>query len=175
MGVSDKLADLNYERFSQWQTPFRPDNAKQAVLAFKGDVYMGLRAEDYSERDFTWAQKHVRILSGLHGLLRPLDLIQPYRLEMGTGLDTRYRNKQTNDLYEFWGDRLTRSLNDVLAAQRQPVLLNLASKEYFGAVQPDKINARIVTPQLPRSKKRQVQVHVVLRQESPAVSWCRTW
>ena len=112
------------------------------MLAFKGDVYMGLEAETYSERDFTWAQKHVRILSGLHGILKPLDLIQPYRLEMGTQLET----DRGNDLYQFWGDRVTELLNEAISEQRQPLLINLASNEYFNVVDAAKIDARIITP-----------------------------
>ena len=147
MHISTKLADLNYERYAQWHTPFDPGNAKQAMLAFRGDVYLGLDADSYGERDFTWAQKHVRILSGLHGILKPLDLIQPYRLEMGTRLKT----PRGENLYEFWGDKVTYALQEGLDAQagskeRVPVLLNLASNEYFSAINPDKLNARIITP-----------------------------
>lgn len=147
MHISSKLADLNYERYAQWHTPFDPKNAKQAMLAFRGDVYMGLDADSYNERDFSWAQKHVRILSGLHGILKPLDLIQPYRLEMGTALATR----RGDNLYEFWGDKVTRALQQGLDEQagskeKRPVLINLASNEYFNAVQADDLNARIITP-----------------------------
>jgi cytoplasmic iron level regulating protein YaaA (DUF328/UPF0246 family) len=147
MHISSKLADLNYERYAQWHTPFDQDNAKQALLAFKGDVYMGLAAESYNERDFTWAQKHVRILSGLHGILKPLDLIQPYRLEMGTKLAT----KRGENLYDFWGTKVTRALQEDLDAQagskeKLPILINLASNEYFNAVQASQLNARVITP-----------------------------
>jgi cytoplasmic iron level regulating protein YaaA (DUF328/UPF0246 family) len=142
MKLSSSLADLNYERYGEWHTPFTPDNAKPAALAFRGDVYLGLDAETMSDRDWTWSQKHLRILSGLYGVLKPLDLIQPYRLEMGTRLAT----SKGQDLYEFWGQRLTRALNEALAEQRQPVLVNLASQEYFDAVDPSKIEGRIITP-----------------------------
>lgn len=145
MGISSKLADLNYQRYADWQLPFTSDNAKQAMLAFKGDVYQGLAADDFTERDLSWAQKHVRILSGLYGLLRPLDLIQPYRLEMGTRLQT----SAGSDLYQFWGGRLTDAVNEALedsGGSRRPVLVNLASNEYFNALDPEKINARIITP-----------------------------
>jgi len=145
MGISARLADLNYQRYATWQPPFTPTNAKQAILAFKGDVYQGLDADSFSERDLTWAQRHLRILSGLYGLLRPLDLIQPYRLEMSTRLQTG----KGRNLYEFWGDRLTEALNEALEAHSaggRPVLLNLASNEYFDALDPGKINARIITP-----------------------------
>lgn len=142
MGISSKLADLNYQRYTDWHTPFTPANAKQAVLAFKGDVYVGLEVDEYSERDFDYAQKHLRILSGLYGLLRPLDLIQPYRLEMGTSLT----NPKGKDLYEFWGKRLTNALNCAIVQEKPKVLFNLASQEYWSAIQADAIDARIVTP-----------------------------
>ncbi|WP_341936928.1 peroxide stress protein YaaA [Marinimicrobium sp. C2-29] len=142
MGISDKLGQLNYDRFAQWQPPFTPDNAKQAVLAFKGDVYTGLEAERFSRKDFEFAQEHLRILSGLYGLLRPLDLIQPYRLEMGT----RLANPGGNNLYQFWGDHLTRAINDQLERVPGSVVVNLASNEYFKAVQPKQLEARLVTP-----------------------------
>lgn len=142
MNLSTKLADLNYQRYNDWHAPFTSGNAKQAALAFKGDVYLGLDPATYSERDFSWAQKHIRILSGLHGLLRPLDLIQPYRLEMGTRLKTG----RGDDLYQFWGEKITDELNKALAEQRRPVLINLASNEYFDAVDAGRLEARIITP-----------------------------
>jgi cytoplasmic iron level regulating protein YaaA (DUF328/UPF0246 family) len=142
MNLSTKLADLNYQRYGEWQTPFTPENAKQAALAFKGDVYLGLDAPTLSDRDWAWAQKHLRILSGLYGLLKPLDLIQAYRLEMGTKLP----NPKGDDLYSFWGKKLTRALNEAIAEQRQPLLVNLASTEYFEAVDESAIDARIITP-----------------------------
>ncbi|WP_215787219.1 peroxide stress protein YaaA [Pantoea dispersa] len=142
MGISDKLAHLNADRFSQWQPPFSPDNARQAILAFKGDVYTGLQAETFSEADFDFAQKHLRMLSGLYGLLRPLDLMQPYRLEMGIKL----ANPAGKDLYSFWGDMLTQKLNDALAEQGDDVLINLASDEYFKAIKPKQLNAELVKP-----------------------------
>lgn len=142
MKISSSLADLNYARFGAFTEPFTPQNAKQAVLAFRGDVYSGLQADSFSRADFNFAQKHLRILSGLYGVLRPLDLIQPYRLEMGTRLAT----DRGRDLYAFWGDRLTAALAAELETQRQPLLINLASNEYFAAVHPDGLDARIVTP-----------------------------
>ena len=142
MNISEKLGDLNYERFLNWHTPFNASNAKQAVLAFKGDVYTGLDAESFSAADFKFAQKHLRILSGLYGLLRPLDLIQPYRLEMGS----RFANQVGANLYEFWGDQLTVAINAQLKKSKSAVLLNLASNEYFKALQPKSINADIITP-----------------------------
>ena len=140
MNISADLATLNHERFAAWHSPFTSDNAKPAVLAFKGDVYLGLQAETYSKPDLNWAQKHLRILSGLHGVLRPLDLMQPYRLEMGTGL----KNPRGKNLYDFWGDRVTDALNEALAKQRSKLLVNLASKEYFGVVQPERLAGKLI-------------------------------
>jgi hypothetical protein len=142
MGISDKLALLNAERFNDWQPDFSPDNARQAILAFKGDVYTGLQAEDFSEKDFDFAQGHLRMLSGLYGLLRPLDLMMPYRLEMGIRLE----NPQGANLYAFWGDLLTQKLNKLLAEQGDKVLINLASDEYFKAVKPAKLDGEIIKP-----------------------------
>ena len=123
MNISDKLADLNATRFHDWQPDFTPENARQAILAFKGDVYTGLQAENFSEADFDFAQQHLRMLSGLYGVLRPLDLMQPYRLEMGIRLE----NAKGKDLYQFWGDIITDKLNEALAAQGDQVVINLAS------------------------------------------------
>lgn len=141
MKLSDKLAGLNVARYETWQTPFNLDNAKQAVLAFQGDVYTGLDAETLNEKQLTFAQKHLRILSGLYGVLKPLDLIQPYRLEMGTKLD----NAKGKDLYAFWGSDIRQSLQAEDAMQDE-VLINLASNEYFKAVEAKKLKARIITP-----------------------------
>ena len=138
MSLSDKLGTLNYQRFQEWQTPFTADNARPAVLAFKGDVYQGLDAENLSDDDLNWAQDHLRILSGLYGLLRPLDLMQAYRLEMGT----KFANARGADLYQFWGDLITTELNQM----KTPVLVNLASNEYFKSVQAKDIAARIISP-----------------------------
>ncbi len=142
MGLSDKLGALNYERFQEWQTPFSTDNAKQAILAFKGDVYQGLDADNMSADELRWAQDNLRILSGLYGLLRPLDLMQPYRLEMGT----KFANQRGANLYQFWGDIITAQLNKLFPTSAQSVLVNLASNEYFKSVQPKNINAEIITP-----------------------------
>lgn len=140
MGISDKLAGLNAARFGSWSPNFSPENARPAILAFKGDVYTGLQAEDFSEADFDYAQQHLRMLSGLYGVLRPLDLMQPYRLEMGTAL----ANPRGKDLYAFWGERISQWLNAALAEQGDEVLINLASKEYFSAVKKSALNARII-------------------------------
>jgi cytoplasmic iron level regulating protein YaaA (DUF328/UPF0246 family) len=142
MGISEKLGNLNFERFMEWHTPFTPKNAKQAAMAFKGDVYTGLEAEKLSADELKFAQQHLRILSGLYGVLRPLDLIQPYRLEMGT----KFANARGKDLYEFWGDRITTELNGQLKKLKSNVVVNLASNEYFKAVNPKALNARLVTP-----------------------------
>ena len=142
MGLSDKLGALNYERFQEWQTPFSMDNAKQAVLAFKGDVYQGLDADNMDADELNWAQDNLRILSGLYGLLRPLDLMQPYRLEMGT----KFANQRGTNLYQFWGEIITDQLNKLFPASAKSVLVNLASNEYFKSVQPKNINAEIITP-----------------------------
>ncbi|BDR55778.1 peroxide stress protein YaaA [Xylocopilactobacillus apis] len=138
MSISPKLAELNYERFQNWQNDPTLENARQAIQAFKGDVYEGLQVEDFSDSDFKFAQTHLRILSGLYGILRPLDLIQPYRLEMGIKLP----NGKNSNLYQFWGDRLTHNLND----EEDPTVINLASNEYFKAIQPQKLNAKLIQP-----------------------------
>ena len=146
MSLSDPLAALNVARYASWSRPFAPDNAKQALFAFDGDVYEGLSASTLSEADLLWAQDHLRILSGLYGVLRPLDLMQAYRLEMGT----RFVNPRGKDLYAFWGGRITAALNLLLDREREsgrlPVLLNLASEEYFKSVQRKSLQARVVTP-----------------------------
>ena len=142
MGISDKLAALNHDRYAHWSAKFDDaSGARASLLAFKGDVYLGLDAQTLSKRDFTWAQKRLRVLSGLYGLLRPLDRIHPYRLEMGTAL----RNTAGKDLYEFWGGKVTQALNEALAEQRSKVLINLASNEYYKVVQSQNIDGRIVT------------------------------
>ena len=142
MGISDKLAGLNAARFGEWSTPFTAKNARQAILAFNGDVYTGLDAQSFSEEDFTFAQQHMRILSGLYGLLKPLDLMQAYRLEMGKKLD----NERGSNLYQFWGDIITDHLNTAIAAQGDNVLINLASNEYFKAVKKKSLKAEVITP-----------------------------
>ena len=143
MQVSQKIAELNVERFNQWKLPFSTENAKQAVLAFKGDVYSGLDASALSENRLAYTQSHLRILSGLYGLLRPLDLMQPYRLEMGLKLTT----KKGENLYQFWGEKITDALNVLLAKQDEPVLINLASNEYFKSVQKKNLDGRLITPE----------------------------
>ncbi len=141
MGVSDNIAQLNVERFQHFQTPFTTENAKQAVLAFNGDVYTGLQAATFNKRDLTFAQKHLRILSGLYGLLQPLDLIQPYRLEMGTKL----KNGRKKNLYEFWDTQITDLLNEDLAQSGSDIVLNLASQEYFKSIKAKALNGKVIT------------------------------
>ncbi|MEJ2765448.1 peroxide stress protein YaaA [Photobacterium sp. MCCC 1A19761] len=154
MKVSDKIAGLNAARFADWQPDFTPDNARQAILAFKGDVYTGLDAETMSEADFAYAQQHLRMLSGLYGLLRPLDLMQPYRLEMGTKL----ANPRGANLYQFWGGIITDMLNEALAAQGDNILVNLASNEYFKAVKPKQLKGEVITPVFKDCKNGQYKV-----------------
>lgn len=142
MHLSDKLALLNTERFDQWQQPFTADNAKQALLAFKGDVYEGMDASSLDQSGLDYAQDHLRILSGLYGVLRPLDLMQAYRLEMGTKLD----NARGKNLYEFWGSLITDKLNTDLAESGNDLIVNLASNEYFKSVKKKDLNGRLITP-----------------------------
>jgi cytoplasmic iron level regulating protein YaaA (DUF328/UPF0246 family) len=142
MGISDKLAGLNAARFEEWQPPFTLSNAKPAAQAFQGDVYTGLQAERFSAAENRYAQSHLRILSGLYGLLRPLDLIQAYRLEMGTKL----ANQAGKDLYTYWKPVLTPALNEAIADSGSKVLVNLASNEYFKAVDVKQLDARVITP-----------------------------
>ncbi len=132
MSVSEKIAKLNADRFKRFTTPFTTKNSRQAIFAFKGDVYSAIDLNRFTEDDFSFAQNHLRILSGLYGYLRPLDLIQPYRLEMKTKLS----NPRGDNLYQFWGKRITENLNRELKKQQVPVLVNLASKEYFKSVKP---------------------------------------
>ena len=165
MKVSDKIAALNVERYNSFSTPFTPKTAKQAVLAFQGDVYVGLCATRYIEEDFAFAQAHLRILSGLYGVLRPLDLMQPYRLEMGT----KYANSKGNDLYAFWGNKITEALNAALEAQEGEVLINLASTEYFKAVRPEKVRGRILTPVFKEKKEDGYKIIGVMAKKARGV------
>ena len=142
MDLSPELTQLNFERYHNWHWPFSLENAKQTILAFQGDVYKKLDAQSLNEKEMTFAQEHLRILSGLYGVLRPLDLIQAYRLEMGTKLQT----SQGKNLYEYWGDSLTENINNILETQNTKVLINLASNEYFKAVKPKNIDVPIITP-----------------------------
>jgi len=142
MNVSEKIATLNHERYQHFSVPFTQENARQALLAFKGDVYTDIAVDEYSEQEFAFAQDHLRIISGLYGLLRPLDLMQPYRLEMKTPLT----NSRGDNLYTFWGDRITEQLNAALQTQDTPVLINLASNEYFKSIDTHQLAGEVVTP-----------------------------
>jgi cytoplasmic iron level regulating protein YaaA (DUF328/UPF0246 family) len=140
MSISDPLAALNVARYAAWKPRFTARNARQAVMAFNGDVYEGLQARTLSPEDLDWAQQHLAILSGLYGVLRPLDWMQPYRLEMGTRLAT----DAGSNLYQFWGARIAEHLNQRLAADATPVVVNLASQEYFKSVDLQTLKARVV-------------------------------
>ncbi len=142
MNISDSLAQTNAERYQQWRLPFPEGQARPCIQAFKGDVYIGLEAETMSLADIKRAQKHIRILSGLYGVLKPLDMMLPYRLEMGTALKTR----KGKNLYDFWGDKITNSLNEELQAFKQPFVVNLASNEYFKSVKKNALTAPLITP-----------------------------
>lgn len=139
MKINSKLAQLNFERYQAWNPNFNTENAKQAILSFKGDVYTGMSAETFNQNDFGFAQDNLAILSGLYGVLKPLDLMMPYRLEMGTPLKTR----KWKNLYDFWGNKITEAINEIL---NDDVLINLASVEYFKVIDKELLNARIITP-----------------------------
>ncbi|MCM8527434.1 MAG: peroxide stress protein YaaA [Lentisphaeraceae bacterium] len=143
MKLSDKLAELNVDRYKKWSLPFDESNARQSMFAFKGDVYVGLDAYSLNKKDINFAQDHLRILSGLYGVLKPLDLMQPYRLEMGT----RLQNKKGKNLYEFWGNKISEALNEEMNSMKSNVLVNLASNEYYSAVKEDSLKAEVITPQ----------------------------
>lgn len=154
MKVSDKIAGLNVARFTQWTPHFDFENSRQAIFAFKGDVYTGLEAETLDEEGLEFAQQHLRMLSGLYGVLKPLDLMQPYRLEMGTKLE----NPRGTNLYQFWGNIITDKINEALAEQGDNVLVNLASNEYFKAVKPKAVDGTIITPVFKDAKNGQYKV-----------------
>lgn len=141
MTISENIATLNVDRFKSFETPFTLENAKQALYAFKGDVYSGISAVQYSKEDLDYAQDHLRMLSGLYGALRPLDLIQPYRLEMKTKL----KNPRGDNLYQFWGERITESINETLQSHQEKTLINLASNEYFKSIKPKLLKGRLLT------------------------------
>ena len=158
MSISENLSNLNYERFHDFHTPFNTDNARPALFAFKGDVYSGIDSSTFSEADMAYAQDHLRILSGLYGALRPMDLIQPYRLEMKTKL----KNPRGADLYQFWGNQITERLNAVLAdheaANKEAVLVNLASNEYYKSVKPKQVNGRILNIDFKETKDGKTRI-----------------
>lgn len=154
MGVSSNIANLNADRFKQWKTPFKPENARQALFAFKGDVYIGLDAYSMNEDNINFAQKHLRMLSGLYGLLRPLDLMQPYRLEMGTRLNTGLGE----NLYQFWDNRITDAINKELKSMDTPILINLASNEYFKSIKTRIVKGEVITPVFKEYHKGKYQI-----------------
>jgi uncharacterized protein len=154
MDVSSNIAALNVKRYRSFTTPFTTKNAKQAIFAFKGDVYSGIDLAQFTAEDFDYAQDHLRILSGLYGCLRPLDLIQPYRLEMKTKL----KNPRGDNLYQFWGEEITGSLNKALAQQQEPVLVNLASNEYFKSVKPKLLEGRLLNINFKETKNGKTRV-----------------
>ena len=154
MGISQNLSELNWERFQSWTSDFSPETSRQAAYSFKGDTYIGLNAETFSNKDFEYAQDHFRILSGLYGILRPLDLIQPYRLEMGTKLE----NPNGSDLYGFWSDQIAKKLNNTLKEHASKVILNCASVEYFKSVDTNTLDATIVSPIFKDVKNGQAKI-----------------
>ncbi len=154
MTISENIANLNVDRFKSFSTPFTTKNAKQAIFAFKGDVYGGFELESFNEDDYAYAQDHLRILSGLYGCLRPMDLIQPYRLEMKTKL----KNDRGDNLYQFWDDRITKSINKELKKQKEAVLINLASNEYFKSVKPKLLEGRLLNITFKETKAGKTRV-----------------
>ena len=154
MGLSPKLAKLNHDRFQAWTKAHKAETSKQAVVAFKGDVYEGLQAWNFNPLDFEFAQSNLRILSGLYGILKPLDLIQPYRLEMGTV----YANPAGKDLYAFWGNRLAKSITEDLKITKSQTIINLASQEYSKAAQLKKIDANIFSPSFKDEKNGKFKI-----------------
>jgi len=157
MGVSCNIAELNVGRYKSFTTPFTIKNARQSILAFKGDVYGGIDLESFTTEDFNYAQDHLRILSGLYGCLRPLDLIQPYRLEMKTKL----KNPRGDNLYQFWGDGITDRLNKLLVKQQEAVLVNLASNEYFKSVKPKLLQGDLLNINFKETKNGKTRVVAV--------------
>ncbi|MFK5983826.1 MAG: peroxide stress protein YaaA [Pseudomonadota bacterium] len=153
MKISNNLSELNYQRYHDWNIPFTAQNSKQAISTFKGDVYTGMNIESFNDDQLEFAQQHLRILSGLYGLLRPLDLMQPYRLEMGTKLN----NEKGKNLYEFWGEEITRAINKQLQISNSKHLINLASNEYFKSVKPKLLSAPIITPVFKELRKDKIK------------------
>lgn len=154
MSISDKLAEQNFERYQRYEEPFTDDNAAAAILTFKGDVYQDLDANDFSEEEMNFANWQLRILSGLYGILRPRDLMQPYRLEMGTKLPT----ERGKNLYEFWGNTITDVINQDLAEEGSKLLLNLASQEYFKSINTEAIQGTVLTAHFKERRKGKYRV-----------------
>jgi hypothetical protein len=154
MGISQNLSELNWERFQFWTSDFSPDISRQAVYSFKGDTYSGLDADTLSEKDIIFAQDQVRILSGLYGVLKPLDLMLPYRLEMGTKLD----NEKGKNLYEFWGDRISSTISKELEDHKDRTIINCASIEYFKSINNSSLNANVLTPEFKEIKNDKIRM-----------------
>ena len=162
MKVSDKLATLTFERYAVWRSTYSAEEGQQAILAFSGEVFNGLQARSLNEEDLLFAQEHVRILSGLYGVLRPLDLILPYRLEMGT----KMKNPGGRNLYEFWETLIPEKIADDTGIRKPCVLINLASNEYFRSIQPGSFPYEIITPVFKESARSRIQKCHHLCQES---------
>tara|TARA_Y100001935_G_scaffold255662_1_gene270821 strand:- start:1393 stop:2157 length:765 start_codon:yes stop_codon:yes gene_type:complete len=154
MNLSIKLAELNFDRYQSWKKQVDEKSGKQCIFAFQGDVYKGLDASSLSSRDLNFAQKHLRIISGLYGLLKPFDLMRPYRLEMGTNL----KNERGKNLYEFWGEKITEGINEQLKLQSGKFVINLASNEYFKSIKKPKILGKVITPVFKEKKNNQYKV-----------------
>lgn len=154
MNISPSLAKLNYDRYQNWHFPYTQEKACRTIFAFKGDVYSTMNAQSLTNKNIEFAQKHLSILSGLYGLLRPIDLILPYRLEMGTKLS----NSKGDNLYRFWGDKITSLLNRDMAENNSEILINLASNEYFKSINRKKLEARVVTPIFKNSKNGEYKI-----------------
>ena len=154
MGISENLAILNWERMQNWNRSLRPESSMESAYCFLGDTYTGLDAESLNDNDMDFAQKHTRILSGLYGILRPLDLMMPYRLEMGTKL----KNKVGKDLYEYWGDTLSNSISEELSNHEHNVVINCASIEYFRSIDRPSLNAEVITPQFKEYKNGKLKM-----------------
>jgi len=154
MGISENLATLNWERMKSWNKSFKPDNSREAVYSFQGDTYIGLDVETLGFDDLQFAQDNIRILSGLYGILRPLDLMMPYRLEMGTKL----KNRLGNNLYEYWNDRLAHSFNKELNSHGRNIVINCASVEYFKSIDRPALGAKVITPQFKEIKEGKLRM-----------------
>ena len=154
MGISENLSELNWERFQSWTTNISPDDSRQAVYSFKGDTYTGLDADTLKDSDLDFAQNNIRILSGLYGLLKPLDLMLPYRLEMGTKLE----NKHGKNLYEFWGDSLSKTLSKELENHKNKIIINCASNEYFKSIDNSSLDADVIDPQFKEIKNGKTRI-----------------
>lgn len=157
MHVSTNIAKLNYERFQNFSDKFTLENSKQAIFAFAGEVYNGLKAQTLNKKDIKFADEHLRILSGFYGILKPLDLMQPYRLEMGT----KFANERGKNLYEFWRDKVTEELNKQLEKQKSKLIVNLASNEYFKVLDRKKLDAEIITPIFKNNKNGEYKTIMV--------------